>query len=63
MSIENDKKIDIIISELEYTNQTLHDINTNLANLVVIYQVQLAAVEKALQVPEEVIQTPKKKLH
>lgn len=63
MSIENDKKIDIIISELEYTNQTLNDINKNLANLVVIYQLQLAQVEKALQVPEEVIDTPKKKLH
>ena len=41
----------------------LHDINKNLANLVVIYQLQLAQVEKALQVPEEVIDTPKKKLH
>jgi len=55
--------LDMIISELEHTNRFLYELNKNLANLVLIHQVQLAAVEKALQVPEEVIEIPEKKLH
>jgi predicted GTPase len=58
-----DKDLDMIISELEHTNRFLYELNKNLANLVFIHQVQLAAVEKALKVPEEVIEIPEKKLH
>jgi predicted GTPase len=58
-----DKDLDMIISELEHTNRFLYELNKNLANLVLIHQVQLAAVEKALKVPEEVIEIPRKKLH
>ena len=58
-----DKDLDMIISELEHTNRFLYELNKNLANLVLSHQVQLAAVEKSLQVQEEVIEIPRKKLH
>jgi len=64
MSIEkNDADIQKIISELEYTNQTLYEINKNLANLILLHQVQLVAVEEALQQSVNETDTPKKKIH
>tara|TARA_R100000935_G_C2720842_1_gene117886 strand:- start:105 stop:299 length:195 start_codon:yes stop_codon:yes gene_type:complete len=64
MSIEKkDADMQKIIAELEYTNQTLHEINKNLANLVLLHQVQLVAVEEVLQ--QSIVETdiPKKKIH
>jgi len=63
MSTEKDKDLKTIISELEYTNKALYEINKNLANLVLIHQVQLVAVEEALQVTEAQTNIPKKKIH
>jgi|TARA_X000001316_G_scaffold11219_1_gene3969 hypothetical protein len=63
MSTEKDKDLETIISELEYTNKALYEINKNLANLVLIHQVQLVAVEEALQVTEAQTNIPKKKIH
>tara|TARA_R110000796_G_scaffold218453_1_gene334397 strand:- start:31 stop:225 length:195 start_codon:yes stop_codon:yes gene_type:complete len=64
MSIEK-KDIDMqkIILELEYTNKALYEINKNLANLVLLHQVQLVAVEEALQQSVDETDTPKKKIH
>tara|TARA_R110002020_G_scaffold12584_4_gene46116 strand:- start:689 stop:883 length:195 start_codon:yes stop_codon:yes gene_type:complete len=64
MSIDKkDADIEKIILELEYTNKTLHEINKNLANLVLLHQVQLVAVEEALQQSIAETDTPKKKIH
>ena len=63
MSTEKDKDLETIISELEYTNKALYEINKNLANLVLIHQVQLVAVEEALLVTEAQTNIPKKKIH
>tara|TARA_B100000768_G_C11041782_1_gene274572 strand:- start:173 stop:367 length:195 start_codon:yes stop_codon:yes gene_type:complete len=64
MSIEK-KEIDMqkIVLELEYTNKALYEINKNLANLVLLHQVQLVAVEEALQQSVDETDTPKKKIH
>jgi|TARA_R110002110_G_scaffold328573_1_gene540127 hypothetical protein len=64
MSIEK-KDIDMqkIVLELEYTNKALYEINKNLANLVLLHQVQLVAVEEALQQSVDETDTPKKKIH
>ena len=52
-----------IISELEYTNKALYEINKNLANLVLIHRVQLVAIEEVVQQTEEQKDIPKKKIH
>jgi hypothetical protein len=52
-----------IISELEYTNKALYEINKNLANLVLLHKVQLVAIEEAVQQSTEQVEIPKKKLH
>jgi|TARA_R110000796_G_scaffold217942_2_gene333924 hypothetical protein len=63
MSIEKDNDMKKIISELEYTNKALYEINKNLANLVLLHQVQLVAIEEAVQQSTEQVEIPKKKLH
>jgi|TARA_R110000803_G_scaffold176815_1_gene239211 hypothetical protein len=63
MSIEKGTDIEKIISELEYTNKALYEINKNLANLVLIHRVQLVAIEEVVQQTEEQKDIPKKKIH
>tara|TARA_R110000803_G_scaffold110910_3_gene179368 strand:+ start:244 stop:435 length:192 start_codon:yes stop_codon:yes gene_type:complete len=63
MTTEKETDMDKIILELEYTNKALYEINKNLANLVLIHQVQLVAVEEALHQSETPTNIPKKKIH
>ena len=63
MSIEKDNDMKKIIPELEYTNKALYEINKNLANLVLLHQVQLVAIDEAVQQYTEQVEIPKQKSH
>tara|TARA_Y100001937_G_scaffold73047_1_gene99323 strand:+ start:291 stop:488 length:198 start_codon:yes stop_codon:yes gene_type:complete len=65
MSIDKNEmmSIDELITELSKINESLFAINNNIAQLVLVYQMQLMTSDevKALATQEE--NTPKKKLH
>mgnify|MGYP000648555657 FL=1 len=64
MSTEKyEEELQRVVLQLEDTNKALYEINRNLANLVLLHQVQLVALEESLQVPENEILEPKKKIH
>ena len=61
--LDNKQDLDKIIDELNNTNRLLFEINKNIANLVLVYQVQLIAIEEAMHTAEAELNIPKKKLH
>ena len=61
--LDNKQDLDKIIDELNNTNRLLFEINKNIANLVLVYQVQLIAIEAAMHTAEAETNIPKKKLH
>ena len=65
MSIEKEDmvSIDELIKELSRINESLFAINNNIAQLVLVYQMQLMASEEFNQLANPDSDTPKKKLH
>ncbi len=65
MSIEKEDmvSIDELIKELSKINESLFAINNNIAQLVLVYQMQLMASEEFKQLANPDLDTPKKKLH
>ena len=65
MSIEKEDmvSIDELIKELSRINESLFAINNNIAQLVLVYQMQLMASEEFKQLANPDSATPKKKLH
>ena len=65
MSIEKEDmvSIDELIKELSKINESLFAINNNIAQLVLVYQMQLMASEEFKQLANPDTDTPKKKLH
>ena len=61
--LDNKQDLDKIIDELNNANRLLFEINKNIANLVLVYQVQLIAIEEAMHTAEAETNIPKKKLH
>ena len=61
--LDNKQDLDKIIDELNNTNRLLFEINKNIANLVLVHQVQLIAIEEAMHTAEAELNIPKKKLH
>ena len=60
--LDNKQDLDKIIDELNNTNRLLFEINKNIANLVLVYQVQLIAIEEAMHTAEAETNIPKKKI-
>ena len=58
--LDNKQDLDKIIDELNNTNRLLFEINKNIANLVLVYQVQLIAIEEAMHTAEAETNIPKK---
>ena len=65
MSIKKEdmKSIDELIKELSKINESLFAINSNIAQLVLVFQMQLIASEEFRQLANPDSDTPKKKLH
>ena len=63
INLEGLEDLDKVIEELNKTNKVLFEINRNIANLVLVYQVQLIAIEEAMHTAEAETNIPKKKLH
>ena len=65
MSIEKEDMVSIeeLIKELSRINESLFAINNNIAQLVLVYQMQLMASEEFKQLANPDSDPPKKKLH
>tara|TARA_R100001443_G_scaffold80983_2_gene87890 strand:+ start:445 stop:642 length:198 start_codon:yes stop_codon:yes gene_type:complete len=65
MSIKKEdmKSIDELVQELSKINESLFAINNNIAQLVLVYQMQLMTSEEFKQLADPDSDTPKKKFH
>ena len=62
-NLEGLEDLDKVIEELNKTNKVLFEINRNIANLVLVYQVQLIAIKEAMHTAKAELNIHKKKIH